>query len=59
MVVPDGPLSIVVSGATVSTVNIRDAGDASTLPAASVARTRNVYVPSASEPRMRGDVQDW
>ena len=56
-VVPVGPPVIVVSGAVVSTVNDRDAGVASTLPAASVARTRNVYTPSASEPRMRGDVQ--
>ena len=55
-VVPVGPPVIVVSGAAVSTVNDRDAGVASTLPAASVARTRNVYAPSASEPRMRGDV---
>jgi hypothetical protein len=37
---PDGPASIVVSGATVSTVNVREDG-ASTLPAASRARTRS------------------
>ena len=38
-----GPvLVIVVSGPTVSTVNDRDAGDASTLPARSRARTVNV-----------------
>ena len=55
-VVPVGPPVIVVSGAVVSTVNERDAGVASTLPAASVARTMNVYAPSASEPRIRGDV---
>ncbi len=39
---PDGPVLIVVSGAIVSTVNVRVAGVASTLPAASVARTENV-----------------
>ena len=33
---------IVVSGTTVSTVNDRDAGEPSTLPAASFARTENV-----------------
>ncbi len=42
LVVPVGPLVIVVSGAAVSTVNARVAGVASTLPAASVARTENV-----------------
>ena len=45
------------SARVASTVNVRVAGVASTLPAASVARTSNVYAPSASEPRMRGDVQ--
>ncbi len=58
VIVPVGPESIVVFGAVASTVNVRVAGDASTLPAASVARTLNVYAPSASEPRMRGDVHD-
>ncbi len=56
-VVPVGPLVIVVSGAAASTVNARDAGVASTLPAASMARTRNVYEPSASGPSVRGEVQ--
>ncbi len=42
LVVPVGPELIVVSGAAVSTVNARVAGVASTLPAASVARTENV-----------------
>ncbi len=42
---PEGPVLIVVSGATVSTVNVRVAGVASTLPAVSVARTENVYEP--------------
>src|SRR3954449_8012092 len=58
--VPDGPPVIVVSGAVVSagaaTVHARDAGDASTLPAASVARTSNVCAPTASPPKSRGDV---
>ena len=39
---PVGPAVIVVSGATVSTVNVRAAGETSTLPAASRARTENV-----------------
>ncbi len=56
-VVPVGPPVIVVSGATVSTVNDREAAVASTLLAASIARTMNVYAPSASEPRIRGEVQ--
>ena len=55
-VVPVGPPVIVVSGAAASTVNARDAGVASTLPAASMARTRNVYEPSASGPSVRGEV---
>ena len=42
-----GPAEIVVSGATVSIVQLAVAGVASTLPAASVARTRNWCVPSA------------
>ena len=42
LVVPVGPELIVVSGAAVSTVNDRVAGDGSTLPAGSVARTENV-----------------
>ncbi len=42
VVMPVGPVLIVVSGAAVSTVNDRVAGVASTLPAASVARTENV-----------------
>ena len=35
-----------VSGATVSTVHARLAGVASTLPARSIARTSNVWMPS-------------
>jgi hypothetical protein len=50
--VPDGPELIVVSGAVVSgggtsTVQVRLAGEASVLPAASVARTSNVCEPFA------------
>jgi hypothetical protein len=37
VIVPDGPPVMVVSGARVSTVNLRTAGDGSTLPAASMA----------------------
>ena len=44
--VPEGPLVIVVVGATVSTVQERAAG-LPTLPAASVARTPNVCTPCA------------
>ena len=51
---PDGPLSMVVFGAAVSTVNARDAGVASTLPPGSVARTSNVWAPSASEAVVSG-----
>ena len=50
VVVPLGPPVIVVSGAAVSTVNVRVAGDASGVPRLSVARTENVYAPSASGP---------
>ena len=46
VMVPVGPLVIVVSGAAVSTVNVRVAGEPSTLPAASRARTENVLSPS-------------
>ncbi len=59
LMVPVGPAVIVVSGAVVSTVNVLDAGADSTLVARSVARTRNVYVPSASGPRFRGEAQVW
>ena len=50
LVTPLGPELIDVSGAAVSTVKLRVAGVASTLPAASVARTVNVYAPSTSGP---------
>ena len=48
---------IVVSGAVVSTVNVRDAGLASTLPTASIARTENVCAPSTRPLRARGEPQ--
>ena len=41
LVGPVGPDVMVVSGAVLSTVNVRVAGEASTLPAASFARTAN------------------
>jgi hypothetical protein len=44
-VVPDGPLEIVVSGATVSTVQLAEAGEGSTLFDVSIARTWNVWAP--------------
>ena len=47
LIAPVGPVLIVVSGAAVSTVNVRVAGVASTFPAASRARTSNVCAPSA------------
>ena len=43
----DGALVIVVLGAVVSTVHVEVAGVASTLPAASEARTEKVCEPSA------------
>ena len=48
---------MVVSGAAVSTVKVRDAGVASTLVAASMARTANVWEPCVSVPVVKGDVQ--
>src|SRR4051812_48206321 len=54
---PDGPEVIVVIGATVSTVKDRDAGDGSTLPAVSVARTSNVWAPSVSTAVASGELQ--
>ena len=55
---PDGPLSIVVCGAAVSTVKAREAGVGSTLPAGSVARTSNVCAPSASDAVVWAEVQE-
>ena len=43
-----------LSGATVSTVHVWAAGLASTLPAASVARTENVWLPSERRPIVSG-----
>ncbi len=54
---PLGPEPIVVSGATVSTVQVRAASVASMLPAASVARTRKVWSPCARPVSARGEVQ--
>jgi transposase InsO family protein len=51
-----GPPVIVTVGATVSTVHDRCAGVASTFPAASVARTRNVCGPCPSALSARGEV---
>src|SRR6185295_13503005 len=45
--VPDGGLVNCVSGATVSTVQVTEAGVGSMLPAASRARTSKVWLPSA------------
>ncbi len=56
-VVPVGPEVIVVSGAIVSTVNVRAAGVGSTLPAASSARTSSVCRPSARAEATCGDEQ--
>jgi hypothetical protein len=48
VVVPDGPELIVVSGAVRSIVHVFEAGVASTFPAASMARTWNVWLPAES-----------
>ncbi len=56
--VPDGPdPAIVVVGACVSTVHVRSAGEASTLPTASRARARNEAGPWPRPVRVRGDAQ--
>ena len=59
VIVPLGPESIVVSGAVMSrsTVKVRVAGEASTLPAPSVARTEKVWEPLARPLRDFGEVQ--
>ena len=56
LITPVGPPVIIVSGATVSTVKDRVAGDASGFPTASVARTENVYAPLAVVVYACGDV---
>ena len=43
----EGSSSIVVSGADVSIVHVNESGVGSALPAPSIARTRNVWLPSA------------
>ena len=58
LVGPAGPPSIAVSGACVSTVHVRLAGDPSVFPAASVARTWKVCSPSASALRTCGLVHE-
>jgi hypothetical protein len=49
VVVAGGPEAMVVWGADVSTVNVREAGVASVFPAASLARTWKVREPLASD----------
>jgi hypothetical protein len=53
-----GDESMVVLGAVRSTVHVREAGDASVLPAGSVARTSKVWLPSVSADNVCGLVQD-
>src|SRR5947207_4814638 len=54
----EGPVSMLVSGAVRSTVQVWVAGEASVLPAASVARTSKVWLPSLSAgERVSGEVQ--
>ena len=45
LLLPEGPPVIVVLGADVSTVQLHEAGDASTFPVASVARTWKAWAP--------------
>jgi nucleoside phosphorylase len=52
-----GPDVIVVVGAAVSTVKVRRSGVRSVLPAASMARTSNVWLPSLSVAVVFGEVQ--
>ena len=52
-----GAVVIIVSGVTVSSVNLATAGLASRLPAASLARTLKVWAPSARPLKVRGDAQ--
>jgi hypothetical protein len=58
VVVAGGAEPIVVSGATVSIVQLCVAGVASTLPAPSLARTRNWWASSARPEYWRGEAQD-
>jgi hypothetical protein len=57
VVVAGGPDAIAVSGATVSTVNVRVAGVPSAFPAASVARTEKVCDPLPSDAAVTGEEQ--
>ena len=54
---PDGPLSAGATGASTSIRNVRAAGEASALPAASIARTSKVWMPWLSAAVVCGDVQ--
>jgi hypothetical protein len=54
-VTPVGPSPMLVAGAVVSIVNVRVTGDGSAFPAASTARTANVWSPSASASSVTGD----
>ena len=53
---PDGPDSIDVSGSSVSTTQVRSAGEASTFPAVSRPRTAKVCDPWPRPVRVRGEV---
>jgi hypothetical protein len=53
---PGGPDSMDTVGGAVSTANARDAGVVSTMPDASLARTRKVCAPSGSSVSARGDL---
>src|SRR5918999_1530883 len=57
-VAPDGPASIVVTGAAVSTVHVRLAGVPSMLPASSMACTQKVCEPTERSGYVTGDVQE-
>ena len=48
LVGPEGPESITAGGGVVSTVHSWEAGEPSTLPALSIARASNLWVPSLS-----------
>jgi hypothetical protein len=52
-----GPPVMVVLGGAMSTVHVRLAALGSVLPAASIARTRNVWLPPVSPVYWRGEVQ--
>jgi hypothetical protein len=58
LTVPEGPESMVVSGAVVSTVQVKSAGVGSVLPASSVAFTEKVWEPSLRPVRLLGEVHD-